>query len=654
MKGSRRLILGGILFASMVLASCMNAPLPPESASLTATILREDSTDHEGTEVLLPGTSYRGITDRQGKIIFDNLPPRKYEIVARSEKYIEYRESDIRLESGDHIDLGEIRLSPKPTTGTISGKVAVPGVSSATVEVVLLGSDLVTLSKPDGSFQFEAVPPGKYGIDFDYPGHAAENPLDVTVEAGTRVTVQTLSLRPLPEPAILHIPADWSVAESVEAATATVSPATSPARPAIPVPEPQPPLAGPLSDAPAIVRGFAYYPDKTTHEGIQVRLVDPPRLVQTDASGAFLIPDVPPGLRSFRAESEGYLALDLTDLEVKPADVTTTPKMTLLFDPSASQLSGSTRIYGQVVLQDLGPQPGVLVTLEGSGTSTATGLDGSFILNQVIPGTYSLTCFREGYQPFNTMVQAPGPGDYPVPVVTLVPEREYMKVMTTIPARGERKVEVSDRVHIQVRFDRQIQPRTARPSVSVFPPAAMRVGAEDEVLYIDLLRTQPPIVEFETEYTVAISTALQSIGGETLEEPYELTFRTGGPRILGTFPETGARDVILPPDQPIIIEFNSPVDLRDLAEKIKVNPDTGEVPNLRQQRMSFGQKVEVQLPVAPNRRYRITIPSSLRTADGNNRYDNTPYRIEFRTGDYDALPDRNDEYLQEIDGFLDY
>ncbi|KXK28212.1 MAG: hypothetical protein UZ16_OP3001003459 [Candidatus Hinthialibacteria bacterium OLB16] len=74
---------------------------------------------------------------------------------------------------------------------------------------------------------------------------------------------------------------------------------------------------------------------------------------------------------------------------------------------------------------------------------------------------------------------------------------------------------------------------------------------------------------------------------------------------------------------------------------------------LRQERTAFGQKVEIQIQVSPKRKFRITIPSSIRTLDGQ-KYENTPYRIEFQTGDYDELPDRNDEYLNEINDMLDY
>jgi hypothetical protein len=633
----------------ILVGGCLNSPLPPQDASLSATVLLDGSEDHEGIEVILPGTSYRGFTNREGRILFDHLPPRTYELIARFGGYVDYREQSIALEPGDHIDLGEIRLAALPQDGSISGVVALEGIESATVEVMLLGSSRTTQSSPDGKFEFEHVLPGQYRVDFRHSGFAADQPVPVTVEAGSTISLTKVILAPRP--------AEPDLTAAREAAVEVKMPEEPPPIPsqknATPVPEPAPGV--PVDpNTPGIVRGAAFYPDQQNHSGILIRLVDPPRQSTTDDGGSFLIADVPPGARTLRAEAEGYLSTELPGLNVLPGDVTTAPHMTLSVDPALNAPPAPARVYGQVVLRDKGPQAGTSVALAGTSLTALTGSDGTFLLSEVPWGAYTVIASRDDYEPYEIGVEVSQSGDIPVPVITLEPEAVYLQVVETIPAQDARKVEVSDRVHAEIRFNERLLPRTARPSITITPPVATRVGVpEADLISIELLRVESPKVEFGTRYLITVGTELESTEGHRLAEPYVLAFTTGGPRILDTFPASGQRDILLAADEPIVINFNKSVDLRDLAEKIKITPHTGEIPNIRQQRMPYGQRVEVQIQVEPNRRYRLGLPRSLRTQSDHLRYENTPYKIEFRTGDYDNLIDTTDEFLKEFDDFLD-
>jgi len=631
------ILLVGVM---VCLSGCLNSPLPPEETSLSATLHLEKTDNHEGVEVILPGTSYRGFSDRDGKVIFDHLPPRTYEFLARKEGFLEYRERKIVLEAGDHIDLGTIQLTALPTEGRIEGRVSVEGIPDATSEVSLLGSNLAPIvSATDGAFSFEKVLPGKYKLAVSYPHHTAGPPLSVSIEAGDTINVGQILLRKVPDPTPTPTPNPV-----VPSATTTLIVVAA-------QPTPRPSIS---PDTPAIVRGFAFFPDRQDHSGILVRIVDPPRQSETDSSGAFLISDVPPGVRTLRAEAEGYLPSELTDLEVKPGELTTVPKIQLQMDPFAGSESSVARIYGQVVLQDKGPQPGTLVVLEGTGLSTVTGRDGTFLFNDVPAGIYSVLATRDQYEDMNTEVEVPETGgDVPVPVFKMQPVAVYLQVVESVPMPRARKVPVTDRVQVRIRFNERFLPNTANRAVTVFPQVAYRVDTpEADLITVDLLRTERPPVEFDSNYTVTIGTELQSVEGHRLEEPYVLGFTTGGPRILSSDPASGARDVLLFPGEPILIEFNQAVDLRQLAQRLKVTPRSGEVPMMTQQRVPHGQRVEIQLPVNPNRRYKLTIPSSVRTESDNRRYENTPYTITFRTGDYESLPDAAAEDFNNIEDLL--
>jgi hypothetical protein len=618
----------------------LNSPLPPEEASLSATFHLDTTGNHEGVEVILPGTSYRGFSDRDGKVIFDHLPARSYELLARKEGYQEYRERKVALEGGDHIDLGIIQLTALPTDGQIEGKVSVEGIPGATTEIHLQGSNLAPIgSATDGTFTFAKVPPGHYRVSASYPGFSAGAPLSVTIEAGNTINLGLITLKqiPVPTPTLVSNP----IAPSATATLVVVSPQ--------PVPSPR--MA---PDTPAIVRGFVFYPDRQDHSGIIIRIVDPPRESLTDASGAFLISDVPPGVRSLRAEAEGFLPSELTDLEVRPGELTTAPKIQLQPDPFAGSESTVARMYGQVVLQDKGAQPGTLVVIEGTGLSTVTGSDGTFLFNQIPAGVYSILATRDEYEAMNSEVEVPDAGgDVPVPVFHMQPVAVYLQVVESNPAPRDRKVPVTDHVEIRIRFNERFLPNTVNQAISISPQVAHKVEvSEADLIAIDLLRTERPPVEFESEYTITVGTGLQSAEGHHLEEPYVLRFTTGGPRILSSIPASGAKDVLLFPGQPIVFEFNQAVDLRQLADRLKVSPRSGEVPSLTQQRVPFGQRVEVQLSVNPNRRYRLTIPTSVRTQSDNRRYENTPYTIMFRTGEYENLPDAAAEDFNNIENLL--
>lgn len=633
-----------------MLVGCLNAPLPPQEASISATFRMEGTENQEGIEVILPGTSYRGYTSQDGRVVFDHLPPRSYEILARKEGYEEYRERRVELAPGDTIDLGEIVLSPLPKTGGIVGQVALESVDGASVEVELVGAQRSVSLNREGDFEFKEIPPGRYDLQVHCPGYVADRPVSVTVEAGSKVTLAKLNLKP--EEPVFPSGTEPDLPGEIASATPSEStpPLTTPSKP-LRVPRPK---AEAKPDAPGIIRGGAFYSDRTDHSGIQIRLLDPPRLVQTDETGAYLISDVPPGIHTVRAEADGYLAEELADLTVEPGDLAAAPRMELSPDPSAWAPDQPVQVYGQVLLADKGPQAGILVALEEASLVASTGRDGSFVFQQTPPGNHMLNVTREGYEPFSTVVEVGAVGPIPIPVITLQPEGVFLEVVENIPRQGEKKVEVSDRVHVEIRFSERLLPRTARPSVSVSPPVAMRVGTpEVDLISIELLRTESPKVEFETTYTVTVGQGLESTEGHHLEEPFLLIFTTGGPRILGTIPPSGSRDVLMTADQPVVIDFNKSVDLEDLARKIRISPDTGEVPNLRQQRRPYGQRVEVQIQLVENRRYRISIPRSLKSEGDGARYENTPYKVEFRTGAYDALPDRNDEYLDEFDAFLD-
>lgn len=699
---------GAVLFW----VGCLSAPPPPEDASLSGVFLLEGEVDSEGIEVILPGTAYRGYTNKEGKIHFDRLPPGEYEVLAQADNYQDYRESKVSLSPGDHIFLGEIPLVPLPTHARLSGTVVVEETEGAAVEVRLLGANRTIRSASDGRFEFVEVHPGKYEVAFFYPGAVAADPISVTLEAGVTVTLgKTVLEKPAndseatgalegvvlvegePEaggvdvfvsgtPHVARTRVDGTFwLEGVESGTRTllfekdgyapyriasfqVLPATinqvapvrlerkrfTPGTAQMSVTQQAP--SGPIDPAaPGILSGYAFYPDREDHSGIRVRTLESPNVVETVADGSYLLPDVPPGLYTVRAESEGYQSDQLTGLEIRPGEATTAPNLELAFGAGAEEVVYPSLVYGQIVLADKGAQPGISVSIEGTSLVAVTDREGRFVFENIFPGEYEIVVAHPGYHPFSEPLDVPEDEDVPVPVITLDPEEVFLEIVETNPQDGARKVEVSDRVVVTVRFTERLLARTVAPNITVSPSVTANITVpEVDLAVIELIRTQNRGVQFETDYTVTLGTGIESPDGHRLEAPYTIGFETGGPRILGSIPADGARDVILMGHEPIILFVNEMVNTKDLQQKILIRPDTGEIAHVLARRTPFGARVEIQLPLREEKSYRVNIPRTVRTVN-NNRYENTPYTIKFTSGAYDDLPDATDLNAQRMTEF---
>ena len=714
--GKTSTVLASLLcFSGFLFSGCLDAPLPMEDAQLSAVFIIPEKETYEGVEVILPGTTYRGFTDREGKVVFDRLPPRSYEILARAEGFEDYRDTSIVLEPGDHVYLGQIELTPLPTHGTIVGRVVVEGLEGAPVEVRLDRSNTVIESATDGRFEFRKVPPGSHDVAFYHPGYAADAPVSVTVEAGTTILLGTITLKNLenqrgPEGTVtglvlfedgtpaagveIVLPGTLIYGETeidgtfrfdnVESGTHTilfekegfrshrisafeVTPATVNVVPQFSLQEA--PLGSSSAavqvvksgadepvdpNAPGIVTGWAFYPDREDHSGIKVRILDPPQEVTTDAGGAFLLPDLPPGLYTVRAEAEGYLADELIGVEVRPGDVSRLPRMQLAIGPpSVDPDAQASRIVGQVLLEDQGAQPGTSLNLEGTAFVAITDRNGWFVFDQVPPGDYVLLANRDDYESFAQAIEVPGGEGVSIPTITLKPVAVFLEILDTSPGEEDRGVEVSDRVTVEIRFNERLLARTIEREIRVEPRVETRVQVpEVDLVRIELLRDGNPRVEFETTYMVTVGAGIESVDGHHLETPYYLRFKTGGPRILGTIPADDSDRVILTETQPIVFMVNEPIDLRELKQKISIKPRTGQIPSISSQRAPYGARIDIQMQLMPNREYTVSIPRTVHTVS-RKRYENTPYRLRFRSGSLDDLPNAADRVRQIFDNSLD-
>ncbi len=154
-------------------------------------------------------------------------------------------------------------------------------------------------------------------------------------------------------------------------------------------PPPPPPTTG-------TVNGVAV--DGVTNQplsGVSVVLVSNPSIsTTTDSSGSFSLVNIPQGYQEISFSLAGY-ASSIVTTNVSGGSVINLGNIGL----SVIQTTG---IIKGIVTDASSGQPigGVSITVTGAyNGSTATGVDGSFIFTNVIPGTVAITAYKSGYYP---------------------------------------------------------------------------------------------------------------------------------------------------------------------------------------------------------------------------------------------------------------
>jgi hypothetical protein len=284
--------------------------------------------------------------------------------------------------------------------GTVYDSVTAQPLAGATVQVALAGVNgrlWVATSGVDGAFHIDSVPRGVYVAAFVHPS------LDVI---GIESPVVAVRVEPGMGPVELSVPSGHRL---FPALCPSATPRDSMAA-----------LVGRVHDADADI-GLNAKVVVTWNElqlGVgkmqQVRRRVP---AQTRPDGGFLVCGLPansplvvgveaPGRRSGLIEVtlplDGVLRRDFA-----LADTTAAVVVTLPAPASASAsgqggervLRGSARLTGTVRTKAGQPVPGARVTVEGTGVVSTTADDGSFVLNSLPAGTYSLVARAVGYEP---------------------------------------------------------------------------------------------------------------------------------------------------------------------------------------------------------------------------------------------------------------
>ncbi|RKH34807.1 PEGA domain-containing protein [Corallococcus praedator] len=145
----------------------------------------------------------------------------------------------------------------------------------------------------------------------------------------------------------------------------------------------------PVPDVPTTARlaGKVTLQDATRPEGILVALTGTELHASTDAQGAFLLEEVPPGTHELTASKPGYSSLRQT-VALSAGDSVSL---------SLTMKAARGRLSGLITLEGASSSAGIAVSLTGTDVATTTSAQGRFTLEDLALGTYELVAVKAGY-----------------------------------------------------------------------------------------------------------------------------------------------------------------------------------------------------------------------------------------------------------------
>jgi hypothetical protein len=154
-----------------------------------------------------------------------------------------------------------------------------------------------------------------------------------------------------------------------------------------------------------------------------------------------------------------------------------------------------------------------------------------------------------------------------------------------------------------------------------------------DVLHLRLHQVGPQPVQFKTRYLITILPQAQSLKGSPMAEPYTFSFTTDGPLILGSVPASGASDLMINMNSPIIVDTNALVDPTTVERALRIRPQPDSIPQIQYLFHEAGTRILIYTSLRFNTRFSVMLDNTLRTRD-DQRFSNTPFSFTFRTANF--------------------
>jgi Big-like domain-containing protein len=179
---------------------------------------------------------------------------------------------------------------------------------------------------------------------------------------------------------------------------------------------------------------------------------------------------------------------------------------------------------------------------------------------------------------------------------------------------------------IGVSFTASIDTASVRRAFSVVPPTVgnfyFYAGSSSTFYFNPTLGLGP-----DTLYQVTLSTAMHSLRGDSLTQPYSFSFRTRPYSVTYTWPYNGSTGISRYPDIGFEVGFDVPIDTGSVQSSFSHPGMTGRYYYADGSRYFYFYP---DTPLAANTTYTMTVQTSMRSRSG--AYLKTPYAFSFTTG----------------------
>ncbi len=685
--------ISGILTALCVFQACDK----PQFGEISGIIQLEGQQDVEGAQIVLPGTQYRAIADKEGQFLISGIPLGTQTVLIRMENFSDYQ-TDVEIKAGATVSLGAIVLSRQfIPSGGIAGFITLEGEKTHEDVFILLADTVYhTKTNTTGHFLLNDIPPGTYRFLALKDGWFPATLDEISIADGKETEIPKLELRsvkkiptPEPEPPTLgqyvlrghsylegnqthlgikitleSMPKKFTIS-SMDGSFLITGLDKRPytlilSHPgylnetiadAVPVDATSTKTAGIITlqreyeaGGLGVLQGRVYLSGLQSHGNITVKLMGLSPPVWTDSEGRYKFVGIPTGNYTLSAEHPGFQTLAQENVNVLANQVSQAPDLILEPEDDLDE-SGTGNLFGTVALQGELDFGGVTVAIEGTPFNTVSGPTGEYAFESLPVGAYLVILAKGGYKTAYLEGINIQPGqDTDLGLFELVKDVEPPYVIDIFPPPGARKVPIDRFVDVMVRFSERMNGESAKHSVIIDPPASFDAFFDREselsdldVLHLRLYQNAPNPVLFNTRYTVVVTPIAETPKGVSLAEEFVFNFTTGGPLILWSNPDRRETQFVLTFNPHLIFETNAPVDPRTFERALRIRPRPDSTPMIQYLPVETGTRIIINADLRPKTRYRVQLDNQLRTIDGI-RFSNTPYSLSFRVIETERFP----------------
>ena len=398
--------------------------------SISGNVRLEGALDHSDIHVLIPGTSLDAFTDSEGNFTISNVPEGTYRIKASRPTYGAIGITEIPVEGIKNSGIDPFLLPS--VVGDVSGTVWLQGLLDYTGILVSfrkdVGSTFLTTTNASGEYNFQDIPTGDYELIASMPGYVASkssttiapgsNPqqpilLGIHSDKGNLTGTVTLdnlddysgiliSLAGTQYQAITDDSGTYAISEIPEGTytvfmkaegygakrfenvqitsgqTETLNASLNSA-------------SGTPGTPYGSIVGTAFYFAQSDHSGISIKLEgsDIP-LVGTDTNGGFIICNVPAGNYTLLFTQANYKTVTRLGVVVPPWNTVFMENIFMI--PPVGNIEGTVHLEGET------SHDNVTISVDGTSISAQSLSDGSFMLEDVSEGTYTITAYKVGFE----------------------------------------------------------------------------------------------------------------------------------------------------------------------------------------------------------------------------------------------------------------